>query len=137
MCSSDLDLLPPDEASRWLAHRFAIINVWRSIGPPVETAPLAFTDARSTKADHLVATDLVYSDRVGEIFRAAYDPDQRWHYFSSMTRDEALLLKVYDSAEDGRARWTAHSAFSNPAAPAGAQPRQSIELRALVSFAPE
>ena len=47
-----------------------------------------------------------------------------------------LLLKVYDSAEDGRARMTGHSAFENTAAPAGAPPRESIEVRALLSFAP-
>jgi hypothetical protein len=77
----------------------------------------------------------VYSDRVGEIYNVAYDPSLRWHYFSSMTRDEALLLKVFDSADD-RAKWTAHAAFVNPQAPTDAAPRESIEVRTLLSFAP-
>ena len=80
------DLLPPEEAERWAAHRFAIINVWRSIGPPVETTPLAFTDAQSLDERDLVATDLVYPDRVGEIYHLAFNPKQRWHYISRMTR---------------------------------------------------
>lgn len=64
----------------------------------------------------------------------AYDPNLRWHYFSSMTWDEALLLKVFDSADD-RAKWTAHGAFVNPQAPTDAAPRGSIEVRTLLSFA--
>ena len=129
------DLLDPEEARRWRAHRYALVNVWRSIAGPVETTPLAIADARSIRPESFVATDLVYSDRVGEIYNVAYDPNLRWHYFSSMTRDEALLLKVFDSADDG-AKWTAHGAFVNPQAPTDAAPRESIEVRTLLSFAP-
>jgi hypothetical protein len=53
-----------------------------------------------------------------------------------MRRDEALLLKCYDSATDGRARFTAHTAFDNPTAPDDAAPRESIEVRTLISYAP-
>ena len=49
--------------------------------------------------------------------------------------DEALLLKVFDSADD-RAKWTAHGAFVNPQAPSDAAQRESIEVRTLLSFAP-
>ena len=49
-----------------------------------------------------------------------------------MTTDEALLLKVYDSARDGVARFSPHTAFADPGAPSNAPPRQSIELRALL-----
>ena len=130
------DLLTPAAAREWAKYRFAIINVWRSIAGPVVTTPLAFVDARSLAASDLHATDLVYPERVGEIYQVGYNPEQRWHYFSKVTRDEAILLKVYDSAVDGRARLTAHAAFNNPDAGAAAKPRQSNELRALVSFAP-
>ncbi len=129
------DLLDADEARRWRGYRYALVNVWRSIAGSIETTPLAIADARSVRPESFVATDLVYSDRVGEIYNVAYDPNLRWHYFSSMTRDEALLLKVVDSADD-RAKWTAHSAFVNPQAPTDAPPRESIEVRTLLSFAP-
>ncbi len=129
------DLLDLDEARRWRAHRYAVVNVWRSIAGPSETTPLAIADARSVRPESFVATDLVYPDRTGEIYNVAYDPNLRWHYFSSMTRDEALLLKVFDSADD-RAKWTAHRAFVNPQAPTDAPPRESIEVRTLLSFAP-
>ena len=129
------DLLDPDEARRWRAHRYALVNVWRSIAGPVETTPLAIADARSIRPESLIATDLVYPNRVGEIYHVAYDPNLRWHYFSSMNRDEALLLKTFDSADD-RAKWTAHGAFVNPQARTDAAPRESIEVRTLLSFAP-
>jgi hypothetical protein len=49
-----------------------------------------------------------------------------------MQPDEALLLKCYDSATDGRARFAPHTAFEDPTTPADAQPRESIEIRTLV-----
>ncbi len=51
-----------------------------------------------------------------------------------MQRDEALLIKVYDSAEDGRARFTIHTAIEDPNAPPDARPRESIETRTFVFF---
>jgi len=48
-----------------------------------------------------------------------------------------LLLKCYDSLDDGRARFTAHSAFEDPTTPPHAAARESIEARMLVFFAPE
>jgi hypothetical protein len=47
---------------------------------------------------------------------------------------EALVFKVYDSRKDGRARWTAHTAFQDPTAPPDARPRESIEIRTLAFF---
>src|SRR5215813_7888202 len=37
----------PEEADELLQHRFAEINVWRSIGGPIQESPLALCDARS------------------------------------------------------------------------------------------
>ena len=129
------DLLDADDAETFLQHRFAVVNVWRSIGAPVETTPLAIADAQSIAPEDFVATDLVYPDRTGEIYQVAYSPNHRWFYFPKMRRDEALLLKCYDSATDGRARFTAHTAFDDPTAPDDAPPRESIEVRTLISYA--
>jgi hypothetical protein len=49
-----------------------------------------------------------------------------------MQPDEALLLKCFDSATDGRARFAPHTAFEDPTAPSDALPRESIEIRTLV-----
>ena len=129
------DLLPADEAEQRLGKRFAEYNVWRNIAhDPVEMFPLGFVDAQSIAPRDLAVCDLVYSDRTGEIYQGVYNADHRWSYFPAMTRDEAILIKCYDSAKDGRARFSLHSAFDDPTSPAGARPRQSIEVRTLAFF---
>ena len=55
-----------------------------------------------------------------------------WFYVPEMRANEALLLKCCDSAQDGRARFVPHTAFTDPTAPADVLPRESIELRTLV-----
>jgi hypothetical protein len=124
----------PAEAERLGKGRFAVINVWRPIRGPLLRAPLAVADARSIAEGDLQATDLVYPDRVGEIFELAYGPQHGWYYVPAMTTGEALLIKSYDSARDGRARFTPHTAFDDPTMPADAPPRESIEVRVLVFF---
>ncbi len=52
-----------------------------------------------------------------------------------MRPEELLLIKSYDSATDGRARFTPHTAFVDAEAPPDAAPRQSLESRAFVFFA--
>lgn len=121
------------------ARRFAIVNVWRSIRGPVLTAPLALADARSVAPEDLVAVDLVYPDRTGEIYHAAWNPRHRWVYYPRMARNEALLIKGHDSLGGaslnvGRVPFALHSAFDDPTTPPGAAPRESIEVRALVLF---
>ena len=128
------DLLGPQDAERALLGRVAIINVWKPIKGPVRTTPLAVADAQSIAPGDLIATDLRYQHRVGEVYHVAYNPRHQWYYFSDMQPDEALLIKCYDSAVDGRARFTAHTAFDHPAAPSDAAPRESIEARTLAFF---
>ena len=130
------DLLP-DEAEELLKHRFAIINVWRPLRRTVEDKPLGLLDARTLAPQDLIATDLVYPDRVGETYAVAYNPAHRWFYYPRQRPDEAVLLKCYDSKQDGRARFPAHSAFDDPTARPDAPPRESIEIRTLVFFPPE
>jgi hypothetical protein len=126
------DLLP-EEADRLLKNRFAEINVWSAIRGPIESSPLALCDARSLSAEDIVPADLVYRDRAGETFGFLYNPEHRWYYFPRLERNEAILLKCYDSKDDGRARFTAHTSFDDPNSPPNAAPRESIEVRALVS----
>jgi hypothetical protein len=130
------DVLKPEEAERLLAHRFAMVNVWRSFGASAERFPLAVADGRTVPQDDYIPVDIVYPDRTGEISQIAHSDGQRWYYFSNMRRDEVMLLKCFDTASGGRTRYTAHSGFANPHAPDGIPPRESIEVRALLSFRP-
>jgi len=127
------DLLP-GEAAELLRLHFAIINVWRPLRGPVMDSPLGVCDARTLEPSDLVSNARIYPDRRGEIQAVKFNSAHRWYYFSAMQPEEALLLKCYDSAEDGRARFTAHSAFLDPTAPSNSTPRESIETRTLVLF---
>jgi len=120
------------DAEELLRGRVQIINVWRPARGPVLDSPLAFADAHSVASADLVPTDLVYPDRVGETYSVYYNPEHRWFYLPRMQTDEVVLLKCYDSEEDGRARFAPHTAFIDPTTPEDAPPRESIELRALV-----
>ena len=127
------DLLP-DEADELLKRRFAIVQVWRPIRHPVETFPLAICDARSISPEDFVVSERRYPNRIGQTYAIAYNPAHRWYWLPRMRRDEALVFKVYDSLKDGRARWSAHTAFEDPTSPPHARPRESIEIRTLAFF---
>jgi hypothetical protein len=124
----------PDEADDLLKRRFAIIQVWRPTRHPVESFPLAICDARSIPVADLVISERRYPNRVGQTYVVKYNPEHRWYWFPRMRRDEALVFKVFDTLTDGRARWTAHTAFDDPTAPANARPRESIEIRTIAFF---
>ena len=49
-----------------------------------------------------------------------------------MTADEVLLIKGWDNLDDGRARFTPHSAFRLSETRENAPARESIEVRTLV-----
>ena len=113
------------------AHIFQI-NVWRPIIGPVESSPLALADAGSIAEDELVATDQVFTDRVGEIYHIAHSGTQHWYYASQMDRDEVILIKGWDSIDDGRALFTPHGALETMESRHNTLPRESIEVRTFV-----
>ena len=129
-----LRTLLPDEADRLLAGHFAIINLWRSIAGVIETMPLAFCDSKTLKADDLVSVKRVAKDRVGELQLARFNAAHEWYYFTGMRSDEAVLIKTYDSARDGRNQYTIHTTFADPNSSVDAAARQSLETRCFVFY---
>lgn len=144
-------LVPPSlaDAATADAGRFAIINVWRNIDTvPVATHPMALCDAQTVTLDDLVVFEIHYQDRVGENYFSKHADGHRWYFYPAMTRDEALLIKQWDSA-GGLARssgeaadadsgdigtFSFHTAFVDPATLPDAPSRWSIEVRCLVIY---
>jgi len=122
------------EAESLLERRVAFFNVWKPLFNPVEELPLALCDGRSATDEDMLVMELKYRERTGEIFVMRYAPEHRWFYFPDMTPEQAILLKTYDTAEDGRARFVGHTAFEHPATSPDARKRQSIELRTMAFF---
>lgn len=130
--------------------RFAIVNLWRNIDAlPVAMHPLAVCDGQSVAPEDLVVFELHYQDRIGENYFAKHAERHRWAWFPQMTRDEALLIKQWDSAgtlarSNGSASdasnpqapctFSFHSAFDDPATAPDAPDRQSIEVRCVVIY---
>jgi hypothetical protein len=130
--------------------RFAIINLWRNIAnEPVAVNPLALCDATRVSPKDLVVFEIHYSDRIGENYFAKKSDEHRWFFFPAMGRDEALLIKQWDSkgrlarskgteADNGDGNepctFSFHTAFEDPATPADAPDRWSIEVRCVVLY---
>jgi hypothetical protein len=145
-------LIEPEKAERALNEggRFAIINVWRNIAEePVATHPLALCDAQSVTPEDLVVFEIHYQDRIGENYFSKHAPRHQWYYYPAMTRDEAMLIKQWDSAgllarsegrqadsDDAQAPCTFsfHTAFADPSTPPDAPERWSIEVRCIALF---
>lgn len=131
---SVLEALKIEDAEALLQHRFSIVNLWRPIAEPVQEHPLAICNAQSMAKTDLVASDLVYRDRVGETYHITYNPTHEWFYFPQMQKHEVVLIKCFDSSKNISARFTAHTAFEDPTSLPDAPPRESIELRTLVFY---
>lgn len=117
-----------------LIKRHAHYNIWRAISEPPQDVPLALCDARSLDPRDLIVADAVF-DEAGksewsfESWVVAHNPAHRWHWFSNMNRDEAIIFKTNDS-ERAVAGCVAHVAFDDPRCAAASHPRASIEMRA-------
>ena len=144
-------LLDPGEVERQLAGgRYAIINLWRNITEtPVATYPLALCDASSVRPEDLVVFEIHYHDRIGENYFARHADGHQWFFYPALTRDEALLIKQWDSSgvfarsegekpdsadTDAPCTFSFHSAFEDPKTPPDAPDRWSIEVRCIVIY---
>ena len=128
------DFLGDAEAEKRFKKRWAIIQVWRPIRGDVLVDPLAMCDGRSIPQKGFIRVERRYKDRTGEVYHIAHNPAHVWFYFPRMTRNEALVFKVFDSDTSKASRFTAHSAFDDPTSPPNAPPRESIETRCFAFF---
>ena len=144
-------LIPEADAERAIAEgRYAFINVWRNIDDaPVESDPLVLCAADSVTPPDLAVFELHYSDRIGENYFSKWAQGHAWFTFPGLERDEALLIKQWDSAgplarsggatgdaeEPGApSTFSFHTAYFDPETMAGARPRWSIEVRCVAIY---
>lgn len=123
-----------DEAADLLSRRVAFFNVWKPIRRTVEEHPLAMCDATSSPQEDFFKLHLRYRDRNGENYVMRHSEQHKWWYFPEMTPEQVILLKTFDSEQDGRARWVGHSAFEDPNSREDAPYRESVEIRTIAFF---
>lgn len=125
------ELLGDEKAGEWEKGHYGIINVWRPVTHPVQTAPLVFADPMTVDNGDWTDIDMVYPDRQGQITGLTYNPAHRWVYQSNMTPDETVVFTTFDNVGE---KAVAHTAADLVRIPDNATPRKSIETRALVRF---
>lgn len=128
--------LPASDVPKLLEHRFQIINLWRPIATPAIDWPLTLCDYRSVDLNReVIPVKLIFPDREGETLGVKYNENHKWKYLEGMTPEEFVLIKCFDSIQDGSVAICApHTGFKDPRTPEGTPLRQSIELRALVFY---
>jgi hypothetical protein len=133
-----LDNAGETDPEPWLRGRYVAYNIWRVTSAPPQDIPLGMCAAWSTAAGDVVTGEAVIDAPNAPEFRFGsslyrYNPDHRWFYFPGMHAGEALVFKAFDSDRD-RLQGCPHSAFDDPACPADAPPRASVEIRAYAYF---
>jgi hypothetical protein len=129
-------------------RRFIASSLWRPFSEPPHDWPLAVCDGSSVTDDEGVPNLMLVVDAIPDpeamsdeladtsSLPAAYvfhfNPNHRWWFFPDMTRDEVILLKLYDSDHSGAWR-VPHTAFHHTTQ-TGARPRESIEFRTIAYF---
>jgi hypothetical protein len=138
------ELLPAEDKD-YQYTRALHLSCWRTFSIPPQDWPLAVCNSRSVRDDEGLANAAIWQAEPpdlenlpplpepvkSEAFIFPYNKDHEWNYFSWMTRDEVMLLKLNDS--DHTVAWrTPHCAFFNDEE--GTHERESIDMRACCYF---
>jgi len=121
----------PERIDAALKQHFTFLNVWVPL-ESVKKDPLGLIEWKSQRPSDVRTVRMIFKHRVGELYRVVPSESHRWVYFPSMQPGECLVFKVFDSATDGRARFSLHAAFQDPNADPSAPERRSVELRCIV-----
>ncbi len=135
--AGSLDVVAKAFGERAKNAQWKAFNVWRVLSPPPQDTGLAFCDMRTIAEDDLINVEGVEAlpDGRKETFDYCmyhFSSNHRWAYFPDMNRDEVIVFQGFDSQDHSNR--VAHCAFDDPTCPAEADPRVSIEVRAVALF---
>ncbi|KAF2172657.1 hypothetical protein M409DRAFT_16619 [Zasmidium cellare ATCC 36951] len=124
-----------EEAKVMEKTRWSVINIWRPL-EVVNNEPLGLCDARTVSEEqlhdtiHLVPVKWPMTppeNKMWQVGPPEKEGEHKWHFFSKMTPDECLVMKMFDSKKEGVCRRLPHSAFPTPED--FGPPRRSVETR--------
>ena len=131
------------------ARRCAVVSAWRYVGPAARCRSSHLAVLDHSTCDHardLLPFSIVANGTFGGNFRLRHDAraarDHKFYYYPEMTPDELLLFTVCDSAHPARATTfkgapsvtVLHTAFADPTADPDEPPRESVDVRVLLSW---
>jgi hypothetical protein len=122
-----------ERAEEWLDRPYAFINFWRATSGPLRDDPLAVCAPHSVDPADLVRIRHAYDFEDSEVYGVAHNPAHRWYHWSDMQPGDAICFTLYDSA-DPQQRYVPHSAFTLPDPEGPVPPRESFEIRLMVSY---
>ncbi len=126
--------------------RWGVFNIWQMISPPPQDNVLAMCRLGSVSPEDVVKglgyfdepekpADTTLAERAGthdfDITFFRHNPAHEWCYFSDMDEGDALIFSTYDPEDEGLHARTPHAAIDLDSK---ANPRRSIEIRALVAW---
>ena len=112
---------------------FALYNMWRPVGGPVEQDPLVLVDASTVDRADIIEYSPAKDREDGLAALPLFNARQRLYYVPAMQEDEVLIFKQLDSRQ-GHAQVCPHSSFRDPTAKPDARPRSSIDIRMICAF---
>jgi len=135
--SADIQALDINKGDDTKYKRFLYVNLWRNISEhPIEDNHLACMDERSA----VKPEDYIPRELFGDGFtvtqyklNARHADSHKWYYYPKMRKDEAILLKQYDSDWTKSGRVCFHFAVKDSTLPKDVVPRvrESIEVRMM------
>jgi hypothetical protein len=121
--------------------RWALYSIWRPL-KVVKRDPLAMADYRTIRDDDYVRVDVKYpklgrekyETHLAECFLARHSEGHKWHWIDDQTPEEVLVLRFFDSDEEGKGSISAggvlHSSVELPGTE-NEEPRESLEIRCM------
>lgn len=116
---------------------FMSIDFWRTTNmkEPLRHMPLAVCAPSSLERADIQPMDFIGiapEGRTTHHLALRFNPEQRWHFYPEMKRDELLAFKLCEFRKDDAQALPQncfHSAFADPGTPEDAEERQSCEHR--------
>lgn len=75
----------------------------------VDGWPLALCDGRTAKLSDCIESEYITSEAVRLSLLPKYSEQYQFYYLSQMTRDEALVFKIFDSEAVGSNTTSSHT----------------------------
>jgi hypothetical protein len=114
-------------------RRFVAFQTWRAVSPGPQANTLAICDGRSVAGSETIEFESCVGPAhvLGTRFESRacrYSGSHEWYFLSDMEAEDVIVFKGFDT-DIPDSRNAMHTAFDNPQAGPGAQPRVSIEAR--------
>ncbi|KAL3909108.1 MAG: hypothetical protein SGPRY_009542 [Prymnesium sp.] len=125
------------------SHRVVVLNLWRLVANFKQPSPsqLAVCDMRSVSMRSALPYHFVVDGFIGWNYGLNKDSaaEHDWYYYPELAADEVIAFKAYDSKHEasGGREYCFHAAFDDPTAPVDCAPRESVEIRVALAFAPQ